>query len=88
LFQEFFSSATELLSQLSHAVQTNNSDGWRTAAHALKGTSYNLGAKLLGDYCKTAQEQNNASRDEKQEILENINSEYGRVRAYIKAGEY
>ncbi|MBA4749804.1 MAG: Hpt domain-containing protein [Alphaproteobacteria bacterium] len=88
LFQEFFSSAAELLSQLTQAVQTNNTEGWRAAAHALKGTSYNLGAKKLGDYCKIAQEQNDASRNTKEEILQNISSEYERVRAYIDAGEY
>lgn len=83
LFQEFFSSSEKLLDELNQALASNNTEEWRRAAHSLKGTSYNLGAAQLGDYCKAAQEGNLAPHEEKASLYETIASEYELVKYYL-----
>ena len=83
LFQEYFSSSEKLLDELNQAIASDNVEEWRRAAHALKGTSYNLGAQKLGDYCKAAQEGNLAPKSEKETLYETIASEYELVKYYL-----
>jgi len=84
LFQEFFASTKQLLTQLTQAFESDNPEAWKAAAHALKGTAYNLGAQQLGDYCKTAQEDFEISRDIKQPLLQSIAQEYGQVKEFLE----
>lgn len=84
LFQEFFASTEQLLIQLTQALESDSPEAWKAAAHALKGTAYNLGAQQLGDYCKTAQEDFEVSRDIKQPLLQSITQEYGQVKEFLE----
>ncbi len=84
LFQEFFTSTEQLLTQLTQALESDNPDAWKSAAHALKGTAYNLGAQLMGDYCMTAQEDFGASREVKQPLLHSITQEYIKVKHFLE----
>lgn len=87
LFAEFFSSCTDLIETLARNCEDGESKSWYSAAHALKGSAYNLGAAPLGDLCKKAQENHAASKTEKQRMCEDIKQEYERVRQYF-AGLY
>lgn len=84
LFQEFFSSTEALLDQLNEALNSNDPEAWRAAAHALKGTSYNLGAQKLGDYCKTAQEGHTGPHEEKAALLMSLRKEYQGVKEFLE----
>lgn len=84
LFQEFYSSSEAGISAMAASCQDGVSESWRSTAHALKGTSYNVGAKALGDLCKQAQENPGLPASEKVALLEKIKNEYARVRAYLQ----
>lgn len=84
LFEEFFVSTEQLINQLGQALESNKSDEWKAAAHALKGTSYNLGAQKLGDYCKIAQDKSDLTPQEKQQLLSSITQEYADVKTYLE----
>ena len=84
LFLEFFSSSEKLLNQLTQALAEDDFEAWRTSAHALKGTSYNLGAQQLGDYCKKAQEGHAEPSQEKAPLLQLITSEYALVKEFLQ----
>ena len=83
LFQEYFSSSEKLLGEISQALASDDSEEWRRAAHALKGTSYNLGAQRLGDHCKVAQESSLSPKEEKERLYKTISSEYELVKDYL-----
>ena len=83
LFAEFFKSSADALETLARHCTDGESKPWYAAAHALKGSAYNLGAMPLGDLCKKAQEGDAANKAEKQQILESIKQEYEKVRQYL-----
>jgi HPt (histidine-containing phosphotransfer) domain-containing protein len=84
LFHEFFSSSEILIGQLKLSLESNNNDMWRKSAHALKGASYNLGAQILGDFCKQAQEDHIAPQNRKIELLNTISDAYGQVKDFLE----
>lgn len=53
LVQIFLRRAPELLETLNHAVLRKDSSAVAQAAHALKGTSSSMGAKLMAQICET-----------------------------------
>ncbi len=85
LFAEFISSSQECISIMEENCCNGENEIWHATAHALKGTSVNLGAEKLGELCKKAQEQQNAYSNEKQQILSDIKAEYNEVKIYLKA---
>ena len=85
LFEEFFSSAEECITALEDNCVSGENESWRTNAHALKGTSINLGAATLGDLCKQAQDSHGADEGEKKALLESIRAEYALVKDYLSA---
>lgn len=87
LFSEYFSSSEECINTLQNNCTDGENESWRTAAHAFKGTSYNLGAQNLGDLCKKAQESNAAPATKKQEMLQAIQSEYQNVKTFLQKAE-
>ena len=84
LFAEFDHAAHAALATLAAHCLDGSQEPWRATAHALKGTSYNLGALTLGDLCKQAQEQAAHSAADKQALLFLIEAEYVRVKAYLE----
>ncbi len=84
LFQEFYNSTETHLQTLAANCADGQNETWRTTAHALKGTCYNLGAHPLGDLCKKAQENPAASGAEKKALLDLIQAEYLKVNAFLQ----
>lgn len=83
LFAEFFNSSASAIETLGQHCADGESKPWYSAAHALKGSAYNLGATQLGDLCKKAQESHAASKMEKQQMCDGIKQEYEKVRQYL-----
>ncbi len=85
LFQEFYSSTEENLRTMASNCSDGQNETWRTTAHALKGTCYNLGAHPMGDLCKKAQENPAASGADKKTLLDLLQAEYVKVKAFLQA---
>lgn len=83
LFEQFFLSFEDALNVLEHACEGNMSSAWRSGAHALKGTSVNLGAMALGELCCKAQDEFEAAPSEKSRMLDGIKKEYANVREFL-----
>jgi HPt (histidine-containing phosphotransfer) domain-containing protein len=83
LFEEFHISGTPLLQAMQQGCVEGHSEDWRRAAHALKGAAYNLGAQMLGDLCKQAQESADATAAAKAALLSRIREEYGTVISFL-----
>ena len=84
LFEEFFSSFEDGIASLQNNIKDDTAETWRRQAHSLKGIALNLGAMELGELCKKAQDEPNASTDTKSELLEKITFEYGRVHQFLR----
>ncbi len=80
LFNEFINSAEECLAILE---DQNDANKWREAAHALKGSSINLGAENLFGLCKKAQDEYASSIDFRKSLTEAIKEEYHKVKAFL-----
>lgn len=83
LFNEYYHSTESGITTLSNNCVDGENENWRGSAHALKGTSLNLGAERLGALCKQAQEGHGASAAEKRQMLDAIREEYEKVKAYL-----
>ncbi len=84
LFRSFLTSAEECLAGLRTASAENNEAAWKAQAHALKGVCFNVGAGPLAELCKAAQNDYRALPEEKQKMLQAIESEWLRVEQVIK----
>jgi len=84
LFEEFYSSTEACLAILEAQCSDGQNETWRSNAHALKGTAYNLGAMALGDLCKKAQDEPAASGSDKRALLTRIQAEYAQVKTYLQ----
>lgn len=71
------------LKAMDEALASNNNETWRSAAHRLKGSSGNLGAKKLSHLCKRAELNAQAADPEKVAMLANIRGELVRVQSYL-----
>lgn len=83
LFEEFNSSCDASINTLTGATADESAEKWRSAAHAMKGISSNLGAQRLAELCKRAQEISNQGMSEKHNVLEEIKSEYAQVKTFL-----
>jgi len=84
LFEEFFSSSEECILLMGNNCEDGENEGFRSSAHALKGTAINLGAETLSNLCKYAQENYTASSAEKQTMIDNIKEEYHKAKAFLQ----
>ena len=84
LFQEFYSSTEAAIDTLTANCTDGPNENWRSNAHAIKGIAYNIGAHVLGDLCKQAQDNAGASASEKEALLKNIKSQYSLAKAYLQ----
>ena len=71
------------LAALQKCLESHDAEGWRSAAHRMKGASGNLGAKKLSHLCKKAEHGHQALRHEKEQILQAIRDELVRTQAYL-----
>ena len=83
LFQLFDDSARDRVQVMSACLADNDQAGWKNAAHALKGISFNLGADSLAQLCARAE--TISAVTEKQALLEQINAAIEAVRAVLVA---
>lgn len=84
LFQIFLESGESCIKNLHQVFAADDSEGWKSHAHAFKGLSLNLGANPLGALCNQAQQAYLAARDEKQKLLTSIEAEFARVQESLK----
>lgn len=84
LFGVYLSAAEDCLRAMKGALAPGQEEDWRAQAHAWKGMSLNLGAEALGALCAQAQQNPNAPQDKKTDMITAIETEYERVKAYLK----
>ncbi len=84
LFDIFLASGAECIAALRDSFAPAAAEQWRKSAHALKGTSLNLGAEKLGKLCRQAQDNPAAAPEEKQQILTAIETEYAKVENFLQ----
>ncbi len=85
LFAEFISSFDLGIAELNQTQEPDFAETWRKQAHALKGISLSLGAEKLGELCKSAQDNFEASPQEKKQLTGEIEQEYALVKQYLQA---
>lgn len=83
LFDVFLESTNESLESLHYHYLQENDDGWRKAAHRLKGAAANLGAKPLFAVCERAEQMPGMSAEEKSACLEELNEQMDHLRQFI-----
>ena len=83
LFDEFYSSTEAHLQILAANCTDGQNETWRSTAHAMKGTAFNIGALMLGELCKKAQDEEDVSGEEKKQQLDLMQKEYVKVKAYL-----
>jgi HPt (histidine-containing phosphotransfer) domain-containing protein len=84
LFELFMSDTESCINGLEDNCTGGENIPWKKHAHALKGSTVNIGAQKLSDLCSTAQESFVASSDDKIIALENIKSEYTKVKQFLE----
>jgi HPt (histidine-containing phosphotransfer) domain-containing protein len=83
LFAQFCQSGDVILQELQKCCVDGHSDGWYRSSHSLKGTAYSLGAQVLGDLAKEAQNSPALPATDKTVLLAKIRDEYSRVTAFL-----
>jgi signal transduction histidine kinase/CheY-like chemotaxis protein len=82
----YFQSSSEVLEKLRQALEHGDAEATRQAAHTLKSTSANLGARQLASLSKELEESGRAKFLEKAgPLLERIKIEHGRVVVALQA---
>lgn len=85
LFDEFFAELDPRLQALRNGIEQRRPDLVDTAAHAIKGSSANLGAEDVRQCARTVEELARASRlEEIEPLLERLEAELTRLRAWIE----
>ena len=84
LFEEFDLSGKQTIEQLEESLISGNIETWRSAAHALKGVTLNLGANSLAVLCKIAQERFEDSTAEKAKMLIEIKAAFIQAQDFLK----
>ncbi len=79
----FAEQATEQLARLKNFCVDGESKEWVETSHALKGTAGAVGAEDMRLICATAQKTPNATVEERQMLVENIEAEYIRTKAHL-----
>lgn len=76
LFASFTKCADDCILKLSLAADDQDQAKWRENAHALKGLCYNMGAEVLGQLCREAQDSYQISKEQKSLVLGQIKDTY------------
>lgn len=84
LFDEFFQELDPRLNTLREGLSDGRSDLVDTAAHAIKGSSANLGAQAVRDCARTVEELARSNRlDQIEPLLGRLENELARLREWI-----
>jgi PAS domain S-box-containing protein len=86
LFDLFFTTSDEALKNLKQAMDTNDNEQWRKAAHKIKGSAANMRAENLAAICTEA-EKNYEYSDKKDHYLTNIKKEIQNIELYFESIE-
>jgi CheY-like chemotaxis protein/HPt (histidine-containing phosphotransfer) domain-containing protein len=82
----YLSESPKLVQKLKQAANESRPTDIARAAHSLKSSSANVGAKVLSGYCQDVESSAGiANTEEARRIVEKIESEHGRVQAALAA---
>jgi HPt (histidine-containing phosphotransfer) domain-containing protein len=82
----YLSESPKLVQKLTQAANESRPTDIARAAHSLKSSSANVGAKVLSGYCQDVESSAGiANTEEARRIVEKIESEHGRVQAALAA---
>ncbi len=76
LISLFMTYANESLDIMTKHLEDHDTETWRKAAHKLKGSAANLGAKLLAEYCKTAEMAHDHALEDRRDLFQKIQNAY------------
>lgn len=86
LFDEFFNELDPRMNALRSGIAQGRADLVDSAAHAIKGSSANLGAQAVRECAKTVEELARASKlQEIEPLLGRLEGELNRLRSWIAA---
>jgi HPt (histidine-containing phosphotransfer) domain-containing protein len=86
LIDEFLADAPKLLAALRRALEEDDVDGLRRAAHTLKSNGATFGAEDFAELCRALEERANDGRVAgAEELADRIEHEYGRLREALAA---
>ena len=86
LIGDFFDDSPQQLATARQALEANDAEALRRAAHSLKSTSNNLGARPLAALCRDLEALGREGQmDRAPEILAAIDAEYARAHAALLA---
>ena len=86
LFDLFFTTSNEALENLKQAIDNDDNEQWRKAAHKIKGSAANMRAENLASICAEA-EKNYEYSDKKDSYLKNIKKEIQNIELYFESIE-
>jgi len=81
LLDLFFDQADLSVQQLKEAIEDEDNEAWKKAAHRLKGAAANLGANALSDACAEAEANCNSSS--KNQLFEDIATKLAAVKNFF-----
>ena len=86
LIDSFLEEAPSLLSRLRQAAQQNDASGLRMAAHTLKSSSNDFGAKTLAELCQAMENRGKSGvlTPDTQDKVAQIETEYQHVKAALE----
>ncbi|TVP55239.1 MAG: Hpt domain-containing protein [Halomonadaceae bacterium] len=84
LISTFLQDSSERIQHLHQALESEAADDFSKAAHSLKGSSINIGATVLGERCKVAENAGRAGQLSPDQVVA-IEEEFTLVEAQLKA---
>ncbi len=86
LVETYLRDSAERLQQLKLALDENDAEGFGRTAHSFKGSCANVGARLLAEYCLTAEKMGRAGIiQDGAEIYQKIDTEFKAVDLTLRA---
>lgn len=84
LLDLFFEQTVMSIQELQEYMTSGDNEGWKKAAHRMKGAAANLGAAPLSEACKAAELNPGASDEKKTEMIKDIKANLSALRAFLK----
>jgi len=84
LFGIFITDSMKYITMLENNCTPDASEIWKDNAHALKGVALSLGANKLAKASNETKANHNASPEEKTNMLNEIKSEFQKVKEFLK----
>ncbi len=71
------------IQEMESYILENDHEAWKRSAHRMKGSAVNLGAVVLSDYCKKAEEDSTCSEQRKRVMLAHIKEAFDDIREFM-----